>query len=143
MHNVIQFPSRGRSAPDSRTAQAEGREQQVFSQEQAAQLTYDDGLLYGWAAQDGRLPAHYWQLEADLRELVVHHGVVMAAVRLDLPVPFVRGWAVELGVDNPQRLRALQQTEPAPDLSAEAAAAFAVSPLADDAFFWVGTSVCA
>jgi hypothetical protein len=140
MTNVIQFPCGGRGAPKAQPAPVPGNEQQVFSPDQIEQLTFEDGSLYGWASREGRLPAHYWRLEADLKDLVVHHGVVMAAHHLALPVLFVRGWAAELGVVGAGR------TWPGSDrLSAaqDPTASVAVSPLADDAFLWSGTPACA
>jgi hypothetical protein len=140
MNNVIQFPGGGRMASEVRSppAPAAVHEQQVFSPEQVEQLTYEDGCLYGWASREGRLPAHYWPLEADLKDLVAQHGIVMAAHHLALPVLFVRGWALELGVGAPGRVSPILDR----DLT-EPAVAGAVSPLADDAFLWSGTPACA
>jgi hypothetical protein len=72
--------------------------QAVFTPEHAATLTFEDGQLYGWAAREGRLPFAYWALDNAVKHLVPAYGVVTGAARLALPVPFVRAWAVELGL---------------------------------------------
>jgi hypothetical protein len=139
MHNVIQFPTGGTVAPEQRAVPAEGGGQDVFSPDQAAQLTLEDGRLYGWASREGRLSAHYWPLEADLKALLGRHGAAAAAMRLGLPVPFVRGWAIELGLDRIRRIGGAPEDEAAED----AAPTAPLSPLADDAFRWSETSACA
>jgi hypothetical protein len=143
MSNVIQFPTGAALAADGPSAPVESGEQKVFSQDQAAQLTFEDGRLYGWASREGRLPAHYWQLEADLRGLLHLHGVVLAARLLALPVPFVRGWAVEVGLGAPGRIRAAEEAVRSASLAADTALGCTVPALADDAFFWNGTTACA
>jgi hypothetical protein len=141
MKNVIQFPV-GTAARDERLADRPGGEQDVFSADQAANLTYDDGRLYGWASREGRLPAHYWELERSLTALVLEQGVILAARRLGLAVPFVRGWSVEIGIQSPGR--AVQAAADRSAASPEAPAGGApVSPLADDAFPWLGAPACA
>jgi hypothetical protein len=135
MNNVIYFPS-GSAAPERRFAPASETRQDVFTPEQAASLTYEDGQLYGWASREGRLPAHYWRLEADLKTLVTQHGVVTAAQSLALPVLFVRGWVVEIGLDAPRKGRSIQVAEVTMAQPEHALPFLAASPLADDAFLW-------
>ncbi|PVE25578.1 hypothetical protein DC522_04435 [Microvirga sp. KLBC 81] len=135
MTNVIPFPA-GTAAPEIRCATSFQTAQTVFSPVQAAELSYEDGRLYGWASRDGRLPFDYWRLEADLRVLIAAQGVVMAAHRLVLPVPFVRGWALELGLAAPGRLTSQSKTGVQPPVTPASGANCAAAPLADDGMWW-------
>jgi hypothetical protein len=135
MNNVIYFPS-GTAAPENRFPPGPEHRQDVFTPEQADSLTFEDGQLYGWASREGRLPAHYWRLEADLRSLVTQYGVVTAAQSLALPVLFVRGWVVEIGQAAARIVRSIQGAESTALQPEHGSPVLPSSPLADDAFLW-------
>ncbi|MBM1174360.1 hypothetical protein [Microvirga arabica] len=97
MTNVLVFPA-GTAAPEAHRRSSTRTPETVFTPDQDARLTFEQGRLYGWSSRDGMLPLAYWSLETDLRALVPPHGVGLAACRLGLPAPFVRGWAVGLGL---------------------------------------------
>ncbi|MGF9759793.1 hypothetical protein AAII07_31820 [Microvirga sp. 0TCS3.31] len=100
MTNVIVFPA-WTTAPEAHQRSSAQTPETVFTPDQAARLTFEQGRLYGWASRDGMLPLAYWSFETGLRDLVPAHGVGIAACRLGLPAPFVRGWAVGLGLVAP------------------------------------------